>query len=212
MAATDGYRLSVRSAALAEPAQGDFSVIVPSRTLSELAKILPEGDVPVEITITPNRSQILFHTENLDLLSRLIEGQYINYRQIIPQNAATRAVINTADLLKATRIASFFARDASNIMKLVLDPQGANGSGGGTLTISATAADVGDNQSVIDAVVEGPAVQVLFNVKYIADVLGVLDAAQIRLELNGPAAAGMIKPVDATDYMHLMMPMSSPRG
>ncbi len=212
MAATDGYRLSVRSADLIEPAQGDFSVIVPARTLSELAKILPEGDAPVEITITPNRSQILFHTTNLDLISRLIEGQYINYRQIIPQKASTRAIINTADLLKATRIAGFFARDSNNIMRLVLDPEGTNGEAGGAITISANAADVGDNQSVIDANIEGPSLQVLFNVRYITEVLAVLNTPQVALELNGPASAGVFKPIDSTDYMHLMMPMSSPRG
>ena len=212
MAATDGYRLSVRSAALSEAAQGDFSVIVPARTLSELGKILPEGDTAVEITITPNRNQILFHTANLDVISRLIEGQYINYRQIIPQKSSTRAVISTTELLKATRIAGFFARDSNNIMKLTLEPDGGNGAGGGTLTISAHAADVGDNQSVIDANVEGPGLQVLFNVRYISEVLGVLSAGEVSLELNGPASAGLIKPLDATDYMHLMMPMSSPRG
>jgi DNA polymerase-3 subunit beta len=212
MAATDGYRLSVRSAEMAEPAQGDFSVIVPARTLIELAKIVPDGDTMVDVAITPNRNQILFHTENLDLVSRLIEGQYINYRQVIPQKAATRATMVTGDLLKATRIAGFFARDGGKIMKLVVDPQGANGNGGGTVTISALAADVGDNESVIDAHVEGPGLQVLFNVDYITEVLGVLSAGEVSLELNGPSSAGVIKPVGATDYMHLMMPMSSPRG
>jgi len=211
MAATDGYRLSVRAAALAEAAEGDFSVIVPARTLNELAKILPEGEAQVEISITPNRNQILFHSTNLDLTSRLIEGQYINYRQIIPQKTATRATMVTGDLLKATRIAGFFARDGGKIMKLVVDPHGNNGSGG-TITISAHAADVGDNQSVIDAQVDGPGVQVLFNVEYISEVLSVLSASEVSLELNGPAQAGMIKPVDATGYMHLMMPMSSPRA
>ena len=74
-AAADGFRLSVRSASLGEATTGDFSVIIPARTLSELGRILPDGDELVEVTVTPNRSQVLFHTGSLDLISRLIEGQ-----------------------------------------------------------------------------------------------------------------------------------------
>src|SRR5205823_3950859 len=83
--------------------------LIPTRTLSELGRILPEGEEPVEVTVTPNRSQVLFHTGSLDLLSRLIEGQYVNYRQIIPQKYVSRAVVNTAEWKAATRIAGFFA-------------------------------------------------------------------------------------------------------
>ena len=208
-AAADGFRLSVRSASLAEPAAGDFSVIIPARTLSELGRILPEGDEPVEVTVTPNRSQVLFHTGSLDLLSRLIEGQYVNYRQIIPQKYVSRAVVNTAEWKAATRIASFFARDSNNIVRLSLDP--GEGEAVGTLTIAANAADVGDNVNQIDAVIEGEPLTVAFNARYISDVLNVITSGQVALELNGPAQPGVVKPLDGTDYLHVMMPMSIPR-
>ena len=208
-AAADGFRLSVRSASLGQPTAGDFSVIIPARTLSELGRILPDGDELVEVTVTPNRSQVLFHTGTLDLISRLIEGQYVNYRQIIPQRYGTRAVVSTADWNKATRIAGFFARDSNNIVRLSLDPgeDGATGS----LTIAANAADVGDNVNQIDAVIEGEALTVAFNVKYIGEVLNVIHSNQVALELLGPAQPGVVKPLDGTDYLHVMMPMSIPR-
>jgi DNA polymerase-3 subunit beta len=208
-AAADGFRLSVRSATLSQSTAGDFSVIIPARTLSELGRILPDGDELVEVTVTPNRSQVLFHTGSLDLISRLIEGQYVNYRQIIPQKYGTRAVVNTADWTKATRIASFFARDSNNIVRLSVDP-GEDGAAG-SLTIAANAADVGDNVNQIDADVEGEALTVAFNVKWMSDVLNVIRSGQVSIELLGPAQPGVVKPLDGTDYLHVIMPMSIPR-
>ena len=208
-AAADGFRLSVRSATLSQSTAGDFSVIIPARTLSELGRILPDGDELVEVTVSPNRSQVLFHTGSLDLISRLIEGQYVNYRQIIPQKYGTRAVVNTADWTKATRIASFFARDSNNIVRLSVDP-GEDGAAG-SLTIAANAADVGDNVNQIDADVEGEALTVAFNVKWMSDVLNVIRSGQVSIELLGPAQPGVVKPLDGTDYLHVIMPMSIPR-
>ncbi len=206
-AAADGYRLSVRSASLGEVTTGDFSVIIPARTLSELGRILPDGDELVEVTVTPNRSQVLFHTGSLDLISRLIEGQYVNYRQIIPQTYGTRAVVSTADWAKATRIAGFFARDSNNIVRLSLDPgeDGATGS----LTIAANAADVGDNTNQIDAVVDGEALTVAFNVRYIADALSAIRSGEVAFELLGPAQPGVIKPVNGVDHAVVLMPMAA---
>jgi DNA polymerase-3 subunit beta len=208
-AAADGFRLSVRSATLAEAAAGDFSVIIPARTLAELGRILPDGEEPVEVTVTPNRSQVLFHTGSLDLISRLIEGQYVNYRQIIPQKYVARAVVSTAAWNKATRIAGFFARDSNNIVRVSLDP--GEGEESGSLTIAANAADVGDNVNQIDAAIEGEPLTVAFNAKYISDVLGVITSYQVALELNGPAQPGVVRPQDGTDFLHVMMPMSIPR-
>ena len=208
-AAADGFRLSVRSATLTYPTAGDFSVIIPARTLEELGRILPEGEEAVELTVTPNRSQVLFHSGSLDLVSRLIEGQYVNYRQIIPRNYVTRAVINTAEWQKATRTASFFARDSNNIVRLSLDP--AAGDGPGSLTIAANAADVGDNVNQIDAVVEGEPITVAFNFKYITEVLGVISSGQAALEVSGPTQPGVVKPLDGSDFLHVMMPLSLPR-
>src|SRR5579883_2766230 len=133
-AAADGYRLSLRSATLSEPSAGDFSVIIPARTLAELGRILPEGDERVEVTVTPNRSQVLFHTASLDLVSRLIEGTFPNFRAIIPKESTTHAVVETKELAAAVKSASFFARDSSNIARVKINPS-AEGEGTGAITI-----------------------------------------------------------------------------
>ncbi len=97
LAAADGFRLSVRRVTLVKPVPAKFDVIVPARALHELARIASGEDEPIQISITPNRSQILFHMKNVELVSRLIEGIFPNYNQIIPQRYTTRSVVATAE-------------------------------------------------------------------------------------------------------------------
>ena len=135
---TDGFRLATRSGTLAQTASGDFSVIIPSRTLQDLARIIPEGEDPVQISVTPNRNQVMFVAKDLHVVSRLIEGNFPNYRQIIPTKFATKVVVGTGELLKATKIASFFSRDNSNIITLEVQPGGEAGMG--NVVVSGSAA------------------------------------------------------------------------
>ena len=122
MAATDGFRLSVRTATLPVSAPQKMDVLVPASTLNEVARLAADEKDPIEITVTPNKSQMLFHMSNIDLVSRLIEGTFPNYRHIIPAELKTRSVLATADFLNAARRASFFAREAANIVRLSVQP------------------------------------------------------------------------------------------
>jgi DNA polymerase-3 subunit beta len=205
LAATDGFRLAVRSGELHEPAGGDFSVIIPGRTLNELAKILPDGEEPVEISVTPNRNQVVFRAHDLHVVSRLIEGQFPNYRQIIPTKFSTKVVVATGDLLKAAKIASFFSRDNSNVITLEVQPGGE--AGVGTLVVSGSAAELGEDRGDIDAVVNGSATRIQFNSRYVSDVLGAMESPQVGLEMTGPNSAAVFKPIDSVDYTHVVMPM-----
>jgi DNA polymerase-3 subunit beta len=204
LAATDGFRLAVRVGVLAQPASGDFSVIIPARTLAELAKILPGGDA-VDISVTPNRNQVVFRAKDLHVVSRLIEGNFPNYRQIIPSKFATKVVVSTGDLLKATKIASFFSRDNSNAITIEVQP--GEGAGIGNLVVTGAAAELGDDRGEIDAVVNGGGARVQFNSRYVSDVLGVLQAQQVGLEITGPNSAAVFRPIDSVEYTHVVMPM-----
>jgi DNA polymerase-3 subunit beta len=206
-AAADAFRLAVRSLEYARA--DEDAILIPAKTLSELAKILPtEGNV--QMIVTPNRSQVLFHTDNVDLVSRLIEGTFPNFRQIIPTSHETRVVIDTKEFLAAVRTVVPFARDSSNIARVRVAPGATNGEQG-TLTIEATAEDVGSNISTISASVEGPEQQIIFNVKYLSDVLTVLDTPEVALELTNAARPGVIKPVGSGDYTYIIMPMQTNR-
>jgi DNA polymerase-3 subunit beta len=211
LAAADGFRLSVRTAAIEPPAAGSatpagLDVIVPARTMQEVARIAAEGKEPVEVTVTPNKNQVLFHLSNVDVVSRLVEGAFPNYQQIIPKEHKTRAVVSTSDFLKATKIASFFARDAANIVRLNIIP-GEEELVPGRVTVAATAAEVGDNLNEIDAVVEGQPLQIAFNARYLTDVLSVLTATQVGLEASTSSSPGVVRPVGVEGFTHVLMPM-----
>jgi DNA polymerase-3 subunit beta len=205
-AAADAFRLAVRVAPLPGDDHPRGDILVPARTLTELARILP-AEGPVEMIVTPNRSQVLFHTPQLDLVSRLIDGTFPNFRQIIPKEHATRAVVETKRFAEDVKRAALFARDSSNITRVKINPGEHDGLEPGSVTIEATAEDLGDNTSTLNAAVDGPELQIIFNVKYLADVLAVIGTPEVALEANGATKPGVIKPVGASDYTYVIMPM-----
>jgi DNA polymerase-3 subunit beta len=204
LAAADNYRIAVRSVTLDKPVQPDLSIVVPARSYAELMRVLPDAEAPIEITITPNRSQILFHVEGVDLVSRLIEGQFPNYEPVIPTSHSSRAVLDRESFLAGARRASIFARDSANIVKIELGGDDGDGTG---VSITAHAADVGDNANALEANVEGSPTTIAFNARYLIDVLTNLGAEEAALELSGPLAPGVIRGIGKDDYVHVIMPV-----
>ena len=211
LAAADGFRLAVRSVELPDSTDQQLSVIVPARALTELARVLPdeEGKL-VELAATPNRSQMLFKFDNVQMVSRLVEGQFPDYARIIPQEAKTRAEMATRDLLQATRAASVFARDNSMIVRLHLNPSEEQPELAlGKVIVSSNSAEMGDNTGDLDASIDGDEQQVAFNGKYLKEALEALNAPQVRIEITGPASPGILRPAGggSNGYLHVIMPM-----
>jgi len=204
-ASADGFRLSVRSAVLDSKLAAPVSVIIPAKALVDVARIVGDQDAPVEIAITENRSQVLFHLANTDLVSQLIDGNFPDFNQIIPKSHTTRTVMRTNDLQNAVKAASVFARESSNTVRL--NVSSGNDMGGGRVVITAQSAETGDNVGEIDATVEGDPIEIAFNARFLADVLNVLNAPQVALETLGAASPGIIKPVGRDDFTHVIMPM-----
>jgi DNA polymerase III subunit beta len=209
-AAADAFRLAVRTAPMPGDATSHGDILVPARTLEELGRILP-AEGAVQMIVTPNRSQVLFHTEQIDLVSRLIEGNFPNYRQIIPKEHTTRAVVETKTFAARVKSAALFARDSSNIARIKI--QGGDNSGlePGTVTVEATAEDLGDNVGVLNAAVDGPEQQIIFNVRYLSEVLAVIGTPEVAIEVIAPTKPGVIKPVGSADYTYVIMPMHTNR-
>ena len=205
MAAADPYRLSVRKASLLETVTPAVEIIIPAKSLFEVARILDDTDKTVDILVTPNGSQVIFHTDEADLVSRIIEGQFPNYRQVIPSSHATTVTVSRDELLAATKLASYFARDAANIVRFQVDPSIET-----PLIVSATAAEVGDNTSRVGATVEGQPTAIAFNSRFVADALSSLSASEVVLELGGPLAPGVLKIVGDDSYLHVVMPLRIP--
>ncbi len=204
-AAADGFRLSVRTAQLEDGVDEPVEVIIPARALAELGRISGEETDPISITVTPQRSQVLFHLSSIDLVSQLIDGKFPPYEAIIPKATMTKSVIDTQLMLKACKAANVFARDAANIARLNIVPGDELSSG--HITIGATSAETGDNAGDLDANITGNAMEIAFNVKYLIDVLTVAGTSQVALETSSASSPGIVRPIGDDAFTHVIMPM-----
>jgi len=200
LAAADNYRIAVKTITVLDPVE-ETSVVIPARALIELSRILADVDDPVSIVLAHSRNQLLFHVEGVDLVTRLIDGQYPNYQSVLPASHATRAVLDRDELLRAVRPAALIAHESANIVKLGVglesDP---------AITVSANA-EVGDHIGRVEAAVEGDGTTIAFNARFLADVLTNVDAEQFALELNGPLSPGVFRPIGDDRYVHVVMPL-----
>ena len=200
LAAADNYRIAVKTIPILD-AVGETSVVVPARALTELMRVLGDTDDPVDVVLAQARNQILFHLDGIDLVSRLIDGQFPNYQSVLPKSHTTRAVLDREELLRAVRPAALIAHESANIVKLQISANGEPG-----ITVSANA-EVGDHVGQVEATVEGDGTSIAFNAKYLADVLEKVSAEQFALELQGPLAPGVFKPIGDDHYVHVVMPV-----
>jgi DNA polymerase-3 subunit beta len=204
LAAADGFRLSVCEVALDAPARAAADVIAPVRALRELARLLDDPAEAVEVRLAANT--VGFRAGDLDLVARLIDGAFPDYRRIIPTEHATRAVLDARELLGAVRRAAAFARDGEGAVRLTLTPGGDPAHPGG-LTLAAEAAEVGDHTGELDADVEGEALEIAFDARYLAEALGAIAAGRVALEMAGPTQPGVLRPIGDDSFIHVLMPM-----
>jgi DNA polymerase III subunit beta len=203
LAAADNYRIAVKTIPILD-AVSETSVVVPARALTELMRILGDTDEAVDVVLAPGRNQILFHIagdQPIDLVSRLIDGQFPNYQSVLPKAHTTRAILDREELLRAVRPAALIAHESANIVKLQISSNGESG-----ITVSANA-EIGDHVGQVEAAVEGDGTSIAFNAKYLADVLEKVSADQFALELQGPLAPGVFKPIGDDLYVHVVMPV-----
>lgn len=184
MAATDSYRLAEKTIALAAKEKKEAHIIVPQRAMAEVGRLIDESVEKVTILIGENQVQFKFGPT--EVVSRLVEGTFPDYQQLIPASAKTTVVLERADFANAIKMASFFARESANNIKLVAKKPA-------TLEIVAVSPELGDNVSQLSAKVTGDDLEIAFNAKFILDVLAVNPASQIVLELSGQMAAGLLR-------------------
>jgi DNA polymerase-3 subunit beta len=202
-AAADNYRIAVKTIPILDPVS-ETSVVIPARALTELMRILGDTSEPIDVVIAQSRNQVLFHLpgdQPIDLVSRLIDGQFPNYQSVLPKAHTTRAILDREELLRAVRPAALIAHESANIVKLQISSNGESG-----IVVSANA-EIGDHVGQVEADVEGDGTSIAFNAKYLADVLEKVTADQFALELQGPLAPGVFKPVGDDRYVHVVMPV-----
>ena len=213
MAATDGYRLSMRSM---EASAGEkATIIIPGRSLSEVARIAADATGEITAIISANRNRVLFSAtsakewQRVDIICELIDARFPDYRATIPKLHNTRCTIDTAALLKAVRVAMLFARDNANIIRCALRPD--DSPSRGVFQVSATSAEMGDNVSEIECNVEGAEINIAFDGRLLSDALSHVLTAQVIIETTQPTRPGTIRPVGNDDYLMVIMPMNPMR-
>jgi DNA polymerase-3 subunit beta len=198
MVATDTHRLAYRQGR-ATDATGQVATIIPARALSELSRVLDaDSDQPVQVRFDKN--QVLFRAERVTVVSRLIEGQFPKYEKVIPTEHTRKLTIPKEDLLQALRRVDVVARDNSH--RVVFRTAGE------LLTLTAEAGDLGRAFEEIEVIREGDDIQIAFNARYVLDVLNVVDAEGLYLEMTEPLRPAVVRPVEGPNYLMVVMPMS----
>jgi DNA polymerase-3 subunit beta len=207
LAAADAFRLATQVSPFPVPEiWGDL--LVPAKTLSELAKLLP-GEGTVQIAASPLKNLVIFQAEGLVLGSRLIEGNYPNYQQIIPKGHETQAIIDTKTFATLVRAVAPFAAENSNILRLSLIPGANDGLTPGLLRCEAHAEDLGSADPAIPVIISGLEQNITLNAKYVAEMLAVIDTAEVVLEMTNPQRPCIFHPTGTTEIKHLIMPLST---
>lgn len=197
LAATDSYRLAEKRLA---NIQQDVELLVPGSAMQDLLRIL--GDFEGEVEVTSDDQQILFRVGDIELVARLIEGRYPDYRKLIPQDFTTVAVLKKADLLNVTKVSSLFARESAGSITINVDEKVQN------LSIRSVASQLGENTATADAKVTGTGV-ITLNSKYLLEALHVLSGTEVSFSFNGKLEPIVIRDPAATDYTHIIMPLKS---
>lgn len=201
LVATDGFRLAHIN--IDTETSGNFKALIPRKTFEELVRLISEeGDGDEDellISSSENQNQVIFKFGSTELSSRLIEGNFPAWEKIIPQIFENRTIIDRESFLKAIKLASVFAKDSSNIVKIETDQAG--------LKISSEAKQIGEQQSQIEAQVEGEKIMIAFNSKYLMDVLNNLDSSQVLIEFSGNLSPALIKPVGQEGLEYVIMPI-----
>lgn len=208
-AATDSYRLAEARVALHEGGKpaGERSVIVPARTLAEVQRILSSQkdgpDSPATLEISLSDSQILFVYDAVEVVSRTIEGNYPEYRAVIPDKARTFAVLSRDQLVKAVKAAALFSRTGLYDVHFTYEPSA------GTLKLSATDSQVGEQEAVLTPTeIKGDQNTITLNYRYLLDGLNAMDLSEVKLQVIDANAPCLITPQTATaDYLYLVMPI-----
>ena len=155
--------------------------------------------------IPADRNQVIFNSRDVQLVSQLIEGTYPNVDQVIPGKHSSRTVVSTAAFLKACKQAEIFARDGNFIARLNIVP--GPDLTPGKVEISGQSEETGFSQTDIEATIEGPALLIAFNVRFLREVLEVIKTPNVVLETTAGTSPGVIKPAGEMNFLHVIMPM-----
>ena len=199
MVATNVHRLAINEGKLEESFDRKDTYIVPKRVLEELQHIT-SSEIPEAVTVRCTRSEMSFETEKVYLTSRLIEGQFPDYRRAIPPEFSTRVTLKTADFLAAVSRVGLIARSSEyNTVKLIFNM--------GEVHISSDNPIVGKAEETVPAVIDGEDIKIAFNASYLLDVLKIVNGEEFVLSLNDSLKPAALRDPEKEDFVYILTPV-----
>lgn len=197
VAATDSYRLAEKKLG---KNKNEVNLLVPASAAQDLLRIV--SDLEGDAKVTHDDQQVLFQVGDVDLVARLIDGKYPDYRKLIPAKFSTEAVVKRADLLNVTKVSSLFARESAGSVTINVDEKD------GTLQIHSIASQLGENTATAAGKMTGSG-SITLNSRYLLDAMHALDGEDVVFGFNGKLEPTMLKDPKADDYLHIIMPLKS---
>jgi DNA polymerase-3 subunit beta len=210
LAATDSYRLTEKNIKIKNNTntEEEQKIIIPAKTLQELIRVLTSfkensevEENKSEITFYVSDNQILFTIESTEIVSKLIEGQYPDYKQIIPSKPQSTAVVNRSELIRAVKTSSLFSKSGINDINLDFPKEG------GKIVVSSTSGETGENIVDIEADVKGEDNGIIVNYSYLIDGLNHINEENVQIEVIDNNTPCIIKPTQEKDYIYIIMPI-----
>lgn len=197
VAATDSYRLAEKR--LAEVKQ-DVKLLIPATALHDVLRIINDHEGDIEVV--HDDQQVQFRAGDVELVARLIEGNYPDYRKLIPASFATTATMERTEFVNITKVSSLFARESAGSIVVSVDEPSES------IWIHAVASQLGENNATLKVDAHGSG-SITLNSRYLLDALQAMDSKTVRLGFNGKLEAAMLTDAENDDYLHIIMPLKS---
>lgn len=201
LVATDGFRLSMKKVLLKSVVGELDCFVVPKGILNEISRGIDEGDENIVFNLLQDEKQVVFGSGEVVLSSRLLEGEYPDFEKILPKSSAVKILADKEDLERAVKLASVFARDSANIVKLKISKD--------LIKVGAESSSSGSQEMKVDAKAEGVAdsFEIAFNYRFLEEFLHSVTGEEIKMEFGTVTSAGLFSDTSDPDYLHLIMPV-----
>ncbi len=197
LVATDSYRLAEKK--LSKLAQ-DVKLLIPANALQDLLRVL--SDINGDVQITHDDQQVLFQAGDIELVARLIDGNYPDYRKLIPENFSTTATLKRAEFINITKVSSLFAREAAGSITIKIDESSQ------TINIHSIASQLGENTASASGKITGNG-SITVNSRYLLDGLHAFNGEEISFCFNGKLDPSLLREEASNEYIHVIMPLKS---
>ncbi|MDB5166155.1 MAG: dnaN [Candidatus Saccharibacteria bacterium] len=197
LAATDSHRLAEKNLGASEDT---YSLLIPATAMQDLLRII--GDLEGDVRITSDDQQVLFQAGDVELVARLIDANYPDYRRLIPESFQVVATVKRTDLVNVTKVSSLFARESAGSITMNIDEQAQ------TISVRSVASQLGENTSNATGKVTGSG-SITLNSRYLLDALQVMNGDEVSFCFNGKLEAAVVRDPKADDYVHIIMPLKS---